>query len=91
MQKISTIGTKRDVTYEDLADLELDKDLLKWWYIEAKHYPILARLASKYLCACANSVPSERTFSKAGYIANHLHARISPENVNKLVFLSKNL
>ena len=56
-----------------------------------KHLPILARLASKYLCACATSVPLERVFSKAGYIANHFRARLSAENVNKLVFLSNNL
>ena len=77
--------------YEDLADLEPDKDPLKWWCIEAKHFPMLARLASKYLCACATSVASERVFSKAGYIANHFRARLSPDNVNRLVFLSKNL
>ena len=77
--------------YEDLVDLEPDKDPLKWWCIEAKHFPMLARLASKYLCACATSVASERVFSKAGYIANHFRARLSPDNVNRLVFLSKNL
>ena len=74
--------------YEDLADLEPDKDPLKWWYIEAKHFPILAQLASKYL---STSVASEQVFSKAGYIANHFCARLSPKNVNRLGFLSKNL
>ena len=77
--------------YLDLPHLDPDKDPLNWWKDEVKHLPILARLARKYLCACAMSVPLERIFSKAGYIANHFHARLSTENVNKLVFLSKNL
>ena len=77
--------------YEDLADLDLepDNDPLKGWYVEAKNFPILVRLASKYLCACATSVASERVFSKAGYIANNFRARLSPDNVNRLVFLNQ--
>ena len=66
-------------------------DPLNWWKDEAKCLPILARIARKYLCACAMSAPAERVFSKAGYIAKHFRARLSAENVNKLVFLSKNL
>ena len=31
-------------------------------------------------------MPSERLFSKAGYIAGNLRARLSPINVNRLVF-----
>ena len=82
---------KETSRYLDLPDLDPEKDPLSWWKDEAKHFPILARLARKYLCACATSVPSERVFSKASYIANHFRARLSAENVNKLVFLSKNL
>ena len=37
----------------------LDKDPLNWWKDKAKHLPLLARLANKYLCACAMSVPLE--------------------------------
>ena len=82
---------KETSQYLDLPDLDPDKDPLNWWKDEVKHLPILGRLARNYLCACAMSVPLERVFSKAGYIANHFRARLSTENVNKLVFLSKNL
>ena len=44
-----------------------------------------------FICAYATSVPLQQVFSKAGYIANHFCARLSAENDNKLVFLSKNL
>ena len=54
---------KETSRYLDLPDLDPEKDPLSWWKDEAKHFPILARLARKYLCACATSVPSERVFS----------------------------
>ena len=56
-----------------------------------KNFPILGTLAKKYLCACGTSVPSERLFSQAGYIVNNLRARLTPDHVNQLVFLAKNM
>ena len=38
------------------------------------------------VCVCATSVPSECLFSKAGYIAGNLRARLSPINANRLFF-----
>ena len=50
--------------YLDLPDLDPDKDPLNWWKDEVKHLPILARLAQKYLCACAMSVPLKDFLAK---------------------------
>ena len=36
---------------------------LDWWKIQAPNYPILAKLAKKYLCICASSSASERLIS----------------------------
>ena len=72
--------------YRDLSSLSPDGDPLQWWKTEAKRLPILATLARKYLCVCGTSVPSEHLFSKAGYIVNNLRTRLSPDNVNRLVF-----
>ena len=77
--------------YRDLLFLSPDGDPLQWWKTEAKRLPILATLARKYLCVCGTSVPSERLFSKAGYIVNNLRTHLSPDNVNRLVFLSRNM
>jgi hypothetical protein len=73
-------------TYLGLPTLGVEDDPLKWWKAEARRLPLLATLARKYLCICGTSVPSERLFSKAGYISGGLRARLSPVNVNRLVF-----
>ena len=68
-----------------------DADALSWWRTNLHSCPILVHLARKYLCVCGTSVPSERLFSQAGYIVNHLRTHLSPEHVNMLVFLAKNM
>ena len=77
--------------YLERPAIDPDSDPLIWWLSEKKKLPVLAELARKYLCACGTSVPSERLFSKAGFIVNSYRSRLSPQNVNMLVFLSKNL
>ncbi len=73
-----------------MASIEMDADPLDWWKVEHSHFPHLAQLARKYLCVCGTSVPSERMFSLAGHITNG-RSRLLPENVNKLVFLARNM
>ena len=77
-------------TYLDLPVVEMDSDPLQWWKHEEKHLP-LAVLAKKYLCICGTSVPSERLFSKSGFIVDAFRSCLMPEKVNMLTFLAKNL
>ncbi|CAB4027116.1 zinc finger BED domain-containing 1-like [Paramuricea clavata] len=39
-----------------------DSEPLKWWHEHGKNYPKMSKLARKYLCATATSVPSEHLF-----------------------------
>ena len=71
--------------------IERYRNPLEWWKTENSKFPNLANLAKKYLCICGTGVPLERVFSSAGHIANNLRNRLTLDNVNKLVFLSKNL
>ena len=83
---------KKEVTsYLDYPSLEPNTNPLEWWKAENSRFPNLLNLAKKYLCICGTSVPSERVFSSSGHIANNLRNHLTPNNVNKLVFLSKNL
>ena len=68
-----------------------DQKPLAWWKSYETQFPILAKLARKYLCIPATSVPSERAFSTAGLVVNSKRACLLPENVNMLVFLAQNL
>jgi len=52
--------------YERERMLHRNENPLEWWYANKKKYPILSKLAYKYLCITATSVPSERMFSTTG-------------------------
>ena len=77
--------------YLDGAPIDPSCNPMNWWRKVAEHFPALAILARKYLCICGTSVPSERLFSKGGYIVNGLRCRLAPDKVNMLLFLSMNM
>ena len=78
-------------SYLDFPVASMEIDPLQWWKKEKGRFPNLAQLAKKFLCICGTSVPSERIFSKAGYINDNLISRLNPKNVDKLIFLSVNM
>ncbi|WBR14527.1 hAT family C-terminal dimerization region domain-containing protein [Pandoravirus kuranda] len=65
-------------------------DPLLWWKQRETKYLSLAPLARRYLSITATSVPSERVFSKSGWIVNKRRCTLSDEHVSLLVFLSCN-
>ncbi|KAL1252179.1 hypothetical protein QQF64_019975 [Cirrhinus molitorella] len=74
-----------------MATADSDSDPLEWWRLQCSHFPRISRLAKKYLCIPATSSPSERAFSTGGNIVTSSRASLKPENVDRLVFLAKNL
>lgn len=77
--------------YKSEATIPLDQRPLEWWSVHSFVFPNLCKLALKYLCIPATSVPSEQLFSTAGNIVSNKRASLLPENVDKLVFLHSNL
>ena len=75
--------------YNGEATTELNP--LSWWKENLHRYPILSRLARKYLCIPATSVPTERAFSSAGNIVSAKRSCLQPDSVEMLVFLAENL
>lgn len=67
----------------------LEQPLL-WWKRNATRYTFLSKLARKYLCVTATSVPSERVFSVSGNVLTKERYSLSDEHVEQLVFLTKN-
>jgi len=63
-------------------------DPLVWWKANEYKFPVIAKLAKKYLSIVATSVPSERLFSQAGQVVSQKRARLMPSRVNDLLFLN---
>ncbi|XP_073344944.1 E3 SUMO-protein ligase ZBED1-like [Pagrus major] len=78
-------------SYLQALDVDGEADPLEWWKLHQANFPRVASLARKYLCIPATSAPSERAFSTGGNIVTCHRAALKPENVDRLVFLAKNL
>lgn len=87
-----------DATAEEEMDLycrspsvPLSEDPLEWWQRHEGTFPLLSKLAKRYLCIPGTSVSAERVFSTAGDVISAKRSVLKPEHVDQLVFLHKNL
>ncbi|XP_061758149.1 E3 SUMO-protein ligase ZBED1-like [Nerophis ophidion] len=69
----------------------LTEDPLDWWKFKESDVPLLAKLAKRFLCIPGTSVAAERVFSTAGDVVTAQRSCLSPEHVDHLIFLQKNL
>lgn len=58
-----------------------DSSLLNWLKVNGHRFPLLARLAWKYLAITTTSTPAELVFSVAGFVVSRLRASLSPEHI----------
>ena len=65
--------------------------VLDWWRDHSKTYPLLAKLAKKYLAVQATSCSSERTFSTGGRTVTNSRTRLNTTNVNMMVYCKENM
>ncbi|CAL9691797.1 unnamed protein product [Knipowitschia caucasica] len=87
----SVIIKEEVASYMAASGITVDGDPLTWWKRNQSKYPHIAKLARYYLAVPGSSVPSERVFSTAGDIVTAKRSTLSPDNVDILVFLKKNL
>ena len=73
------------------SNIRNDVNPFKWWDENKNNFPILAKLAKKYLRVSATSVASQRLFSDVGNIITAKRTNLKPERVSKMVFLKRNL
>ena len=77
--------------YKNLPNAPLQSSPLEWWKKNANMCPLVARLPKIVLAVPATSVPSERVFSTTGDIVTAQRSTLVGDNVDKLIFLKKNL
>lgn len=65
-------------------------DVLEFWKDNVKLMPKLSSIAAKVLSIPATSTPSERNFSIAGIVVNSRRSQISPDNLDRVLFLHNN-
>ena len=97
---VSTSGSKIIVAHEEVKEqlyhyrreqCTLNGDPLTWWREHTLRYPRLVTIAKSRLTVRRASVSSERAFSVAGNILTANRACLSSENVDKIIFLTKNM
>lgn len=62
-----------------------------WWNNNRQRYPMLAKVASRYLSAPPTSVSSERVFSGAGNIYDDHRCRLNADKAEMLLVIKYNL
>lgn len=66
------------------------KKLLHWWYINSDNFPIVSKIARKYLCIQPSSSSIERTWSIATNICTKKRNKLSSETLQSLIILKSN-
>ena len=77
-------------SYEVEQTMPLNCNLLSWWKANELKYPILSKLAKRYLFP-ATSVASERVFSSAGDLVSAQRSCLRSEHVDKLLFCKRKI
>lgn len=77
-----------DYYLRDIAP-SLDINPLDWWRVNGLRFPKLATLARHYLCIPGVSLPS--LLSDAGQAYATMRTRLSPEHVNMMIFVNRNV
>ena len=90
---VDTIRNEINI-YKGLSMSKNDKEqcnVLQWWKENKRTLPYMFKAAQSYLHIPATSVPSERIFSLAGYVVRDRRSKMLAVNVNKMIFLKKNM
>ena len=77
-------------TYYSLKAPTANDEVLQFWKSHTTVLPLLSQIAASYLGISASSVPVESLFSTAGLVLNGKRSSLSPEHLNKIVFIHDN-
>jgi hypothetical protein len=63
-------------------------DVLNYWKYNQKNFPVLSLIARDYLAISSTSVPSERVFSRSGFLVNKYRNKLSPSSIKANILLN---
>ena len=66
---------------------DMSVDPLQWWKLNQASFPILARVARKYLAIPASSAAAERMFSYTGMRVGKCNAKLDDETLLSLMLI----
>ena len=92
---LSRVGLKFDTVseidkYKAHPTVPEHVDPLQWWNANSAEYPVLSRMAKRYLAIPASSAASERAWSMLGDIFTKKRNRLKPSTICKLLMLKHN-
>ena len=68
-------------------DEDPDTEPMAWWRAKESKYPLLSRLARRFLCVPATSVEAERRFSDLGLLLTKRRLCLTGQHVDMILFL----
>ena len=84
---ISNTREEYEQYFNSKFNSEETENLLKFWYLNSKKFPILYKIALKYLCVPATEFESERNFSTVGRVCESRRSNLSHQNIDYIVFI----
>ena len=78
-------------TYKDLKRIKSDEDPFDWWKRHKVLFPLISKVAARYLSSPPSSTESERTFSIGGNIVTNKRTRLLAKHTEQMIFLNSNL
>lgn len=75
----------RNYLEDKLEEPDAKFNLLDWWKVNSLRYPLLAKMARRFLTIPASSVSSESTFSTGGRVLDDYRSSLKPDMVEALV------
>ena len=78
------------VAFKRAARIAFGNCPLEWWAVHLHKFPLISKVARKFLCSPVTSASSERVFSVAGRVIEKRRNRLTGANAENLIFLHQN-
>lgn len=85
----TTLNEIESYLQDNKEKIDENFDVLKWWNLNRKRYPVLYEIAIQIFTVPSSSAYSEREFSCAGSIVTDKRSRLDPGKVEDILMLKK--